>query len=171
MYGIWNMKVSSNLIFLISILTIAVAIFSAVSRRQRSTTLTSPSSAFTSSFRVQDYIMTAVIDHIVLLKARPDVTEEEIQRFINGVKSLNTIPGVISITVGSTFAEDWMPDRRDGITHTLSCRLESKEALKAYQIHPLHVKVRDETIVPILAGPPTAVDYESVVVLGKDQER
>lgn len=53
-----------------------------------------------------------------------------------------------------------------GITHSLSVRLSSKEALKMYQDHPMHVKVKDELIVPLLAGPPTAIDYESEVSVG-----
>mmetsp|Transcript_16078 Transcript_16078/g.29139 ORF Transcript_16078/g.29139 Transcript_16078/m.29139 type:complete len:124 (-) Transcript_16078:178-549(-) len=114
---------------------------------------------------------TTVIDHIVLLKVRTDVTEDGIQRLIDGVNSLKAIPGVITITVGSTFAEEWMPDRRDGFTHSLSCRLDSKDALKVYQDHPLHVKVKTECIVPILAAPPVAVDYESVVVLGEAERQ
>ncbi|KAL7534697.1 hypothetical protein ACHAXR_009517 [Thalassiosira sp. AJA248-18] len=111
-----------------------------------------------------------VIDHIVLLKVRPDVTDDETTRLIDGVNSLNVIPGVITITIGPTFAEEWMPDRRDGITHSLSCRLESKDALRVYQDHPLHVKVKTECIVPILAAPPVAIDYESAVVLGGGQK-
>jgi hypothetical protein len=55
-----------------------------------------------------------VIDHIVLLKVRPDATEDEIHRMRQGVLSLTAIPGVLTITVGETFAEEWMPDRRNG---------------------------------------------------------
>lgn len=111
--------------------------------------------------------MPTAIDHIVLLKARPDVTSDDIERLINGVNSLKSIPGVITITVGPTFVEEaWMSDRRNGYTHCLSCRLISKDALKVYQDHPLHVKVKSECIAPILAAPPVAVDYEAEIVFG-----
>ena len=110
--------------------------------------------------------MSTVIEHIVLLKVKSDASDTQIQKLVEGVHSLRSIPGVISITVGPTFAEEWMPDRRNGHTHTLSCRLESKDALRIYQDHPLHDKVKKECIVPLLVCPPTAVDYESVVVLG-----
>jgi hypothetical protein len=110
---------------------------------------------------------TTVIDHIVLFNARPDATDDAIKRFIDGANSLKVLPGVISISVGSTFAEEWMLDRRDGITHTLSVRLKSKDALKVYQDHPFHIKVKTESILPLLAAPPVAVDYEAVVVLGE----
>ena len=55
-----------------------------------------------------------VIDHIVLLKVRPDATKDEIHLMRQGVLSLKAIPGVLTITVGETFAEEWMPDRRNG---------------------------------------------------------
>lgn len=55
-----------------------------------------------------------VIDHIVLLKLRPDAKEDEFHRMRQGVLSLMAIPGVLTITVGETFAEEWMPDRRNG---------------------------------------------------------
>eukprot|EP00984_Skeletonema_dohrnii_P015095 scaffold6461_cov101-Skeletonema_dohrnii-CCMP3373.AAC.1 len=113
--------------------------------------------------------MSTVIEHIVLLKVKPEASDEDIKKLIEGAQSLRTIPGVISITVGSTFAEEWMPDRRNGHTHTLSCRLQSKEALRVYQDHPLHAQVKKECMLPVLAGPPMAVDYESVVVLGGDR--
>ena len=46
--------------------------------------------------------------------------------------------------------------------------MESKDALKVYQDHPMHVKVKDELLVPLFAGAPMAVDYESEVVVGDD---
>lgn len=55
-----------------------------------------------------------VIDHVVLLKVRDDVAEEYIERMRRGVLGLRTLPGVLTITVGKTFAEEWMPDRRNG---------------------------------------------------------
>ena len=54
-----------------------------------------------------------------------------------------------------------------GITHTLSVRLESKDALKVYQDHPMHVSVRDEFLpLLLLTEPPLAVDDESEVAEG-----
>ena len=108
-----------------------------------------------------------VIDHIVLFKVRPYATDDAIKRFIDGANSLKVLPGDISISVGSTFAEEWMLNQRNGITHTLSVRLESKDALKVYQDHPFHIKVKTESILPLLAAPSVAVDYEAVVVLGE----
>ena len=115
---------------------------------------------------------TTVIDHIVLLKFRPDITDEESKHFIDGINSLSAIPGVLSITVGSTFVEEeWMSDRRNGYTHSLICRLHSKEALKVYQDHPLHIKVKAECIAPYLLKsdpvPVISVDHEAAIKLGE----
>mmetsp|Transcript_26228 Transcript_26228/g.39043 ORF Transcript_26228/g.39043 Transcript_26228/m.39043 type:complete len:116 (-) Transcript_26228:326-673(-) len=100
------------------------------------------------------------VDHIVLLKVKPDATEAEIQNLIDGAKSLVEVPGVISVSVGPTFVEEWMSDRRGGITHGISVRLQSKEALRSYQDHPLHVSVRDGIFKPLLTEAPIAVDWE-----------
>lgn len=53
-----------------------------------------------------------VVEHIVLLKFKDESSEEDVQRFFDGINSLKVIPGVVSITVGKTFCESWMPDRR-----------------------------------------------------------
>ena len=68
-----------------------------------------------------------VIEHVVLMKVKASADDEDIKKLVEAVNSLRTIPGVMSITVGPTFAEEWMPDRRDGYTHALSVRLQSKE--------------------------------------------
>ena len=67
-----------------------------------------------------------VIDHVVLLKVKEDATEEDIERMKQGVLALKVIPGVLTITVGHTFAEEWMPDRRNGLyIHEMHLRYES----------------------------------------------
>ena len=131
--------------------------------RDRSTLLPP---TLSSSLLLRTQNMTTVIDHIVLFKVKSDASNEQIKNLIDGVQSLRAIPGVLSITIGSTFVEAWMPDRRQGYTHALCCRLESKNALQIYQDHPLHDTVKKDFVFPILAEPPIAVDYESVVVLG-----
>jgi hypothetical protein len=106
----------------------------------------------------------SVVDHVVLLKVRSDATPEQVDKLIKGVQSLRDIPGVVQVSVGTTFYEDWMPtDRRRGVTHALSVRLESKEALRRYQDHTQHVQVLEECIKPILVEPAQAVDWETTV--------
>jgi len=106
------------------------------------------------------------VDHVVLLKVKKDTTKAQIMKFKEGIESLHTIPGVMSVTVGETFAETWMADRREGYTLGLRVRLESKKALKAYQGDELHTKVKEECIAPIVESA-VAVDWESPLILGK----
>lgn len=101
------------------------------------------------------------VDHIVLLKLRSDVTDEQIQALHDGVASLVQIDGVDSATVGSMFVEDWMQDRRgdQGINYGIRVRLANKESLKTYQTHPDHVRVIKENIAPLLDAPVLAYDW------------
>lgn len=108
------------------------------------------------------------VEHIVLLRVKPGTTKSQIKKFKEGIETLHTIPGVTSVTVGETFAERWMQDRRDGYTLGLRVRLESKKALQSYQDDELHTKVKQECIAPI-AESAVAVDWESPLVLGKWQ--
>jgi len=106
------------------------------------------------------------VDHIVLLKIKKGTTKSQIRKFKEGIESLHTIPGVTSVTVGETFAERWMADRRDGYTLGLRVRLESKKALRSYQDDELHTKVKEECIAPIVESA-IAVDWESPLTTGK----
>lgn len=101
------------------------------------------------------------VDHIVLLKLRSDVTDDQIQALHDGVASLAQIDGVDSVTVGRMFVEDWMQDRRgdQGINYGIRVRLASKESLKEYQSHPDHVRVIRENIAPLLHAPVLAYDW------------
>ena len=64
-----------------------------------------------------------------------------------------------------------MSDRRNGYTHSLICRLHSKEALKVYQDHQVHIKVKAECIAPYLLKsdpvPVISVDHEAAIKLGE----
>jgi hypothetical protein len=103
------------------------------------------------------------VDHVVILKFKENVTEDQVNALKDGVASLAAIDGVIAVSVGKIFVEGWMQDRRGAMKpdYVLRVRLASKEALKGYQDHPEHVKVLNVNIKPLLAEPPMAVDWES----------
>lgn len=105
------------------------------------------------------------VDHVVLLRVKPGTSKSQIKKFKKGIQSLHAVPGVTSVSVGESFVERWMADRRDGFTLGLCVRLESKKALKEYQDHELHTKVKEECIAPI-AESAIAIDWESPLVLG-----
>mmetsp|Transcript_866 Transcript_866/g.1829 ORF Transcript_866/g.1829 Transcript_866/m.1829 type:complete len:130 (+) Transcript_866:147-536(+) len=107
------------------------------------------------------------IDHIVLLKTKPDATSEQIKSLINGVNSLSTIDGVLSVSIGRVFVEqDWMDDRTGGVTYALRVRLRDKDALHRYQDDEGHKKIIRDAVAPIITEKPVAVDFESHLVMG-----
>lgn len=110
------------------------------------------------------------VDHVVLLRVKEGTTKSQIQKFKQGIQSLHTIPGVMSVSVGESFVEQWMADRRDGLTLGLCVRLESKEALQSYQDHELHNKVKEEYIAPIVESA-VAIDWESPLILGTSNKK
>uniref|UniRef100_A0A7S0FKK4 Stress-response A/B barrel domain-containing protein n=1 Tax=Minutocellus polymorphus TaxID=265543 RepID=A0A7S0FKK4_9STRA len=106
------------------------------------------------------------VEHFVLLKVKADATDEQTQAMIDGVNALIGIEGVISVSIGKIFVEDWMADRTKKHNFALRVRLKNKEALRRYQEDEGHKLLLKETIVPILSElPPTAVDFESTLVM------
>ena len=106
------------------------------------------------------------VDHIVLLKVKSDATDEQIRALIDGVNALIRIDGVLSVSIGKVFVEEWMADRTKGHTYALRVRLQNKQALYRYQEDEGHKKLLKEVVAPILSElPPTAVDFESTLVM------
>ena len=93
------------------------------------------------------------VDYVMLLKLKPSLEDNQIIELKEGVRSLTTLPGVVSSMVGSIFIEDWLPDRRQGFTHYIRIRLQSLEALQALQLQKLHIRVNNQCIAPLLASP------------------
>ena len=79
-----------------------------------------------------------MIQHIVLLKWKPDTTEEQILAAFRRAEHLpNEIDGVDSLTIGRNRV------RHDhGFTHVLIVRLSDEQALEEYLDHPLRKRVR-----------------------------
>jgi hypothetical protein len=110
------------------------------------------------------------VDHVVLLKVKQGTSKSQIKKFQEGILSLHAVPGVTSVSVGESFVERWMADRRDGFTLGLCVRLESKKALKEYQDHELHTRVKAECIAPI-AESAIAIDWESILIPGTPSKK
>ena len=104
---------------------------------------------------------TTAIDHVVAFKFREDVTEEEVKKFEEGIKSLIRCEGVLSVTVGKIIAEDYLQDRSQGAHYAIRVRLADKAALKSYTNDEYHEKIKKECVGPLLAGPTIAFDWES----------
>jgi hypothetical protein len=76
-----------------------------------------------------------VVQHIVLLKWRPGVSDEAILQAFGHAKHLpNEIDGVEGLTIGRARV-----DQGHGFTHALIVRLKDDEALGRYLDHPLRL--------------------------------
>ena len=73
------------------------------------------------------------IQHLVWLKQKQHVSDEEMSDLLDKIRQLSSLDGVLSITAGSNFT-----DRANGFTHGVSVILESKSALESYISSPEH---------------------------------
>jgi Stress responsive A/B Barrel Domain len=80
-----------------------------------------------------------MIRHIVLLKARPEVTDAEIAAIFADLQSIKTkLPGILSIHAGRSMS----PEKIErGYLHGFTVDFTDWQALAAYQIHPDHKRV------------------------------
>ncbi len=80
-----------------------------------------------------------MIRHIVLLKYRPDVTEEAATSIFAELHQIEgKVPGLLGIHSGRSES----PEKIErGYMHGFTADFESWEALQAYQDHPDHQKV------------------------------
>ncbi|MFM7654093.1 MAG: Dabb family protein [Paracoccaceae bacterium] len=78
-----------------------------------------------------------MIRHIVLLKARPEVTEAQIAAIFADLNSLE-LPGILAIHSGRSES----PEKIErGYLHGFTVDFADWEALAAYQAHPDHQRV------------------------------
>lgn len=95
-----------------------------------------------------------MVEHIVLIKLKPDVTAQRKQELIEALRGLKgRTPGMVDLSAGETFT-----DRHNGYTVGLVVRFEDKASLEAYGPHPAHVPVKE--LVGELSESVIAVDYE-----------
>ena len=105
-----------------------------------------------------------MVEHFVLFSLKDDLTDAQKTELKEAIYSLRTLPGCSRLT----FGEDHILTRGKGYTHALMSRHTSREAAKSYQVHPEHVRVRDEIIVPLIkreGGKPVilSVDFDAEV--------
>jgi hypothetical protein len=81
-----------------------------------------------------------MINHIVLLQPKSEITEEEITTVLSHVQSLQQdIPGIIEIQAGKNLSA-----AHQGYTYGFVMRFTDVEHLKAYAPHPAHQVVSKE---------------------------
>ena len=100
-----------------------------------------------------------MIKHIILWTLNPELSEEEKENVKAAIKQdlealVGVVPGLVEATVHingrlASSNADLM----------LDSTLESEEALKAYAVHPAHVKVAEERVKPF-AVQRVCLDFE-----------
>jgi hypothetical protein len=80
-----------------------------------------------------------MIDHLVFLAANEDASPEDIEDLISSIRGLDTVPGVVDLSVGENFSP-----RSGGYTHGLFVRFETADDLQGYLEHPDHQAVAEK---------------------------
>ena len=88
------------------------------------------------------------VEHVVLVWLKDSGNESKRSELLALTKSFKEqIPGIISISAGTPLPSD-RPVVDDSFDIGLVMRFESKEALAAYEKHPIHVKAVKEALAP-----------------------
>ena len=99
-----------------------------------------------------------MVKHVILWNLKEEFTEEERTKIKAGIKTAleglkGQIPGLLEIRVNI----DPLPSSNADVM--LYSAFEREEDLKAYSVHPVHVKAADTFVRPFTARR-TCMDYE-----------
>ncbi|KAM0018237.1 putative stress-response A/B barrel domain-containing protein HS1/DABB1 [Helianthus debilis subsp. tardiflorus] len=88
-----------------------------------------------------------VVEHVVLVKVKPDVDSSKVAAMISGLNGLTSLNLTLHLTAGQL-----LRSRSSSLnfTHMLHSRYRSKDDLQQYAVHPEHVRVVTENIKPII---------------------
>lgn len=96
-----------------------------------------------------------MVEHVVLIKAKPEATEAQRDLLIAELGALKEkIPGIVSLSVGRNFSE-----RNQGFHIGLVVRFVDRASLDAYGPHPAHQEVVQQFLAPVKQDV-IVVDYE-----------
>lgn len=91
-----------------------------------------------------------MIRHIVLIRFRPDVTEEGIAAIFADLAAIKSVlPGVLSITAGRSESPEQI---ERGYMHGFVADFADWQALAAYQAHPDHKRVGAALVAGAIGG-------------------
>ncbi|WP_374392705.1 Dabb family protein [Tabrizicola sp.] len=89
-----------------------------------------------------------MIRHIVLLKARPEVTEDHLDAIFADLHALR-LPGILAIHSGRSESPEQI---ERGYLHGFTVDFTDWQALAAYQSHPDHQRVGAALVAAALGG-------------------
>ncbi len=86
------------------------------------------------------------VQHIVLLKFKPEVTEQQIENIMQAIENLQQVlPQILSYKGGANNSGVEM-DR--GYTHGFIMEFDTVADVKSYFEHPIHLKLVEEMLAP-----------------------
>ena len=89
-----------------------------------------------------------MIEHIVLLKLKEGVTEDQTQKLLDGLNRLKeTIPGMLDVSGGYNNNPE---GKSGGFTYGFIVRFSDAAARDGYVPHPEHQKLAQELVRPIV---------------------
>lgn len=89
-----------------------------------------------------------MIEHIVLLKLKPGITEAQLKTLSDALLGMaDEIPGIESITAGTNNSPE---GKSQGYTYGFIVRFTDEAARDAYLPHPHHRQVAGEYIRPLV---------------------
>ncbi|GAC1445254.1 MAG: hypothetical protein NVSMB52_05870 [Chloroflexota bacterium] len=95
-----------------------------------------------------------MIVHLLLVKVRENLSEEQHAELNDSISSLQYVPGVSNLTWGEDFS-----GRSKGYTHAAVMQFADRHALHAYGTHELHLRV--VASLEKLAEERLVVDYDT----------
>ncbi|MEO0484480.1 MAG: Dabb family protein [Pseudomonadota bacterium] len=91
-----------------------------------------------------------MIRHIVLVKFKPDVSEDTIARIFNELRGIGAhVPGVGEIVAGRSESPEQI---ERGYMHGFTVDMADWATLQAYQDHPEHKKVGAQLVANAIGG-------------------
>ena len=102
----------------------------------------------TSSSYAEEFVNEKPVYHVVLIWLKTYRNEMRINKVINASKELKNIPGVLEVSTGKVLrsARVIVDDTFDV---SIIIKFASKEYLKDYLVHPIHIKIANEIIKPL----------------------
>ncbi|KAF3439663.1 hypothetical protein FNV43_RR17941 [Rhamnella rubrinervis] len=92
------------------------------------------------------YSSNQAIEHIVLFKVKDDTDPSKVNAMVSGLNGLVSLDQVLHISAGPILRNR---SSSFNFTHILHSRYNSKDDLSAYSLHPNHLSVVKESVLPI----------------------
>ena len=101
-----------------------------------------------SAGHTKEFINEEPVYHVVLIWLKTYRNEMRINKIISASKELKNIPGVLEVSTGKVLRSSRVIVD-DTFDVSIIIKFASKEYLKDYLVHPIHIKIANEVIKPL----------------------